>query len=119
MNTVSAESHVIDGSQGEGGGQIVRSSLALALAIGRGVTIEKDRAGREKRGWRRHHLPAVQAAAEICGGTIEGASIGSDWIRFQPAPVRPGDYRFRVGTAGSATLVLQTVLPALLVAKGP
>jgi len=116
---MSADSHVIDGSQGEGGGQILRSSLALSLATGRGVTIENIRAGREKPGLMRQHLTAVQAAAEVCGGSIEGAAIGSTWIRFQPAPVRPGDYRFRVATAGSATLVLQTVLPALLVADGP
>jgi len=116
---VSADSHVIDGSQGEGGGQILRSSLALSLATGRGVTIENIRAGREKPGLMRQHLTAVQAAVEICGGSIEGASIGSGWIRFEPAPVRPGNYCFRIGTAGSATLVLQTVLPALLVANGP
>lgn len=109
----------IDGSQGEGGGQIVRSSLALALVTGRRVTIDGIRAGREKPGLMRQHLTAVNAAVEICGGNATGAAIGSRSITFEPQPVRAGEYRFSVGTAGSATLVLQTVLPALLLADGP
>jgi RNA 3'-terminal phosphate cyclase (ATP) len=109
----------IDGSQGEGGGQIVRSSLALAVVTGRAVTIERIRAGREKPGLMRQHLTAVNAVAEICGGDVSGAAIGSRAITFEPRGVRPGTYCFRVGTAGSATLVLQTVLPALLTAGGP
>lgn len=109
----------INGAQGEGGGQIVRSSLALALVTGRAVTIEKIRAGRDKPGLMRQHLTAVKAAAEICGGKVSGAEIGSTALRFEPLPARPGKYRFSVGTAGSATLVLQTVLPAMLIADGP
>lgn len=109
----------IDGSQGEGGGQIVRSSLALALVTGRAVTIDNIRAGRAKPGLMRQHLTAVKAAVEICGGNVSGVEIGSTKLRFEPQPVRPGKYRFSVGTAGSATLVLQTVLPALLIAPGP
>jgi RNA 3'-terminal phosphate cyclase (ATP) len=109
----------IDGSQGEGGGQIVRSSLALALVTGRSVAIDNIRAGREKPGLMRQHLTAVTAAAEICGGRLTGAAIGSRSVALEPGPVRPGNYRFSVGTAGSATLVLQTVLPALLIADGP
>ena len=109
----------INGSQGEGGGQIVRSSLALALVTGRSVTIENIRAGREKPGLMRQHLTALKAAADICGGTVSGAEIGSQALRFEPKPARPGKYRFSVGTAGSATLVLQTILPALLIAAGP
>ena len=109
----------IDGSQGEGGGQIVRSSLALALVTGRPLTIDNIRAGREKPGLMRQHLTAVHAAVEICGGTVTGAAIGSRSLTFEPQPVRTGEYRFSVGTAGSATLVLQTVLPALLTASGP
>ena len=109
----------IDGSQGEGGGQIVRSSLALALVAGRPLTIDNIRAGREKPGLMRQHLTAVNAAVEICGGTVTGAAVGSRSLSFEPRPVRAGEYRFSVGTAGSATLVLQTVLPALLTADGP
>src|SRR5262245_33141599 len=109
----------IDGSQGEGGGQIIRSSLALALVTGRCVTIDRIRAGRAKPGLMHQHLTAVNAAVEICGGSVTGAAIGSRAITFEPQPVRAGEYHFRVGTAGSATLVLQTVLPALLLADGP
>jgi len=109
----------IDGAQGEGGGQILRSSLALALITGRPVTIDNIRAGREKPGLMRQHLTAVNAAVEICGGTATGAAVGSRSLSFEPRPARAGEYRFSVGTAGSATLVLQTVLPALLTAEGP
>ncbi|HEY2252872.1 MAG TPA: RNA 3'-terminal phosphate cyclase [Planctomycetaceae bacterium] len=109
----------IDGSQGEGGGQIVRSSLALALVTGRPVTIDNIRAGREKPGLLRQHLTAVNAAVEICGGSATGNVVASPSLSFEPRPVRPGEYKFSVGTAGSATLVLQTVLPTLLTADGP
>jgi RNA 3'-terminal phosphate cyclase (ATP) len=108
---------IIDGSQGEGGGQIVRSSLALSLVTGRPVVIENIRAGREKTGLMRQHLTAVRAAAEIGNAIIDGDEIGSRSLSFHPDGVRPGSYTFSVGTAGSATLVLQTVLPALLIAK--
>ncbi len=107
----------IDGSQGEGGGQVLRSSLALSLVTGRPVVIEKIRAARKKPGLMRQHLTAVLAAAEIGGAEVEGATLGSRCLVFRPGPIRAGDCAFRVGTAGSATLVLQTVLPALLVAK--
>src|SRR5438105_11199908 len=109
----------IDGSQGEGGGQIVRSSLALALVTGRTLTIDNIRAGRAKPGLMRQHLTAVNAAAEICGGKVTGAAVGARSLTFEPQPVRAGEYRFSIGTAGSATLVVQTVLPALLTAHVP
>ncbi len=109
----------IDGSHGEGGGQIVRSSLALSLVTGRSVTIDNIRAGREKPGLMRQHLTAVNAAVEISGAAATGAAVGSRALTFEPQPVRAGEYKFSVGTAGSATLVLQTVLPALLLADGP
>ncbi len=109
----------IDGSQGEGGGQILRSSLALAMVTGCGLTMDRVRAGREKPGLMRQHLTAVRAAKEICRATVTGDAIGSSALTFIPGPVRPGDYTFSVGTAGSATLVLQTVLPPLLIASGP
>lgn len=109
---------IIDGSQGEGGGQILRSSLALALVTGRGVEIRNIRAGRKKPGLMRQHLTAVQAATEIGEAQVTGAQIGGEHLTFQPGKVRAGKYRFGVGSAGSATLVLQTILPALLVAEG-
>ncbi len=106
----------IDGSQGEGGGQIVRSSLALSLVTGKSVTIERVRAGRKKPGLRRQHLTAVQAARKISRAKVDGAEIGSSRLVFKPGKVKAGDYQFRITTAGSTTLVLQTILPALMIA---
>lgn len=77
------------------------------------------RAGRAKPGLLRQHLTAVKAAAEICRATVEGAELGSQRLVFRPGTVRGGDYRFAIGSAGSYTLVLQTVLPALWFADGP
>ena len=108
----------IDGSQGEGGGQVLRSSLAMSLVTGRPFVIENIRAGRNKPGLMRQHLTAVNAAVEVSHAVVEGAQIGSPRLCFRPGSVTSGGYRFSVGTAGSATLVLQTVLPALLLADG-
>jgi RNA 3'-terminal phosphate cyclase (ATP) len=109
----------IDGALGEGGGQVLRSSLALSLITGRPFRAFNIRAGRARPGLMRQHLTAVQAAARIGSARVEGASIGSTELTFSPGDVRAGDYDFSVGTAGSATLVLQTVLPALLTADAP
>jgi len=108
----------IDGSQGEGGGQILRSTVGLAAVVGRAVRIEKIRAGRSKPGLMRQHLTAMNAAAQICNGTLVGATLGSKDVTFEPQQVCAGKYQFSIGTAGSATLVLQTILPALLTADG-
>lgn len=104
----------IDGSFGEGGGQILRSALGLSLVTGRPFRIDKIRAKRRKPGLMRQHLTAVQAAQEISGARVEGAELGSKELHFHPSELRPGTYRFAVGSAGSATLVFQTILPALL-----
>jgi RNA 3'-terminal phosphate cyclase (ATP) len=109
----------IDGSNGEGGGQILRTALALSAVTGVAFQIEKIRAGRARPGLMRQHLTAVRAAKEICGARVEGDEPGSLALRFEPGAVRAGDYHFSVGTAGSATLVLQTVLPALVLASAP
>jgi RNA 3'-terminal phosphate cyclase (ATP) len=109
----------IDGSQGEGGGQIVRSSLALSLVTGQPVTIENVRAKRSRPGLMRQHLTAFQAAAEIGKAVVEGDAIGSSKVMFHPHELSAGEYNFNIGTAGSTMLVLQTVLPALMVADGP
>ena len=109
----------IDGSEGEGGGQVLRTALALSLVTGRPFRIERIRAGRKKPGLLRQHLTAVQAAVEVSGAHVSGAELGSRSLSFEPAHVRGGDYRLAVGTAGSATLVLQAVLPALLAAHEP
>jgi RNA 3'-terminal phosphate cyclase (ATP) len=108
----------IDGSMGEGGGQILRSSLSLSLVTGKGFQIQNIRANRNNPGLRRQHLVAVEAAATIGQAEVQGADVASQSLRFQPTQITPGDYHFNVGTAGSTTLVLQTVLPALLRATG-
>jgi RNA 3'-terminal phosphate cyclase (ATP) len=110
---------LIDGSIGEGGGQILRTALGLSMVTGRAFRIEKIRAGREKPGLLRQHLTAVNAAAAICGANVDGAAISSRELSFTPGKVKAGEYAFSIGTAGSTTLVLQTVLPALLTADGP
>ncbi|MHC4608462.1 MAG: RNA 3'-terminal phosphate cyclase, partial [Planctomycetota bacterium] len=109
----------IDGSIGEGGGQILRTSLGLSLVTGKPFRLEKIRAARPKPGLRAQHHTAVEAAAKIGRAEVTGAKIKSQEITFVPGEVEPGEYTFHVGTAGSATLVLQTVLPALILAKGP
>jgi len=109
---------MLDGAQGEGGGQIVRSAVGLSLLTGKPVRLLNIRAKRKKPGLQRQHLAAVLAAAEIGGAEIEGAVLGSMQLSFSPKSVTPGDYQFEVGTAGSTTLVLQTLLPALLTAEG-
>lgn len=108
----------IDGSEGEGGGQILRTSLALSLVTGRPFRMERIRAKRQKPGLLRQHLTAVEAAKTVGCAEVDGAALNSQTLEFGPGPVTPGNYRFAVGTAGSATLVLQTVLPALLTASG-
>jgi len=110
---------VIDGSFGEGGGQILRTALALSLVTGRPLRIEHIRARRAKPGLRAQHLAAVRAAAEVSGAVVQGAEVGSQAVTFAPGAVRPGEHHFAVGTAGSATLVFETVLPALLAAGQP
>ena len=109
----------IDGSQGEGGGQIIRSSLALSAVTGQPVRFENIRAKRSKPGLMRQHLTAVKAAAEVCNAKVDGAEIGASSLTFEPSEIRAGKYHFQVGTAGSATLIAQTVLPALMLADGP
>jgi RNA 3'-terminal phosphate cyclase (ATP) len=109
----------IDGSQGEGGGQILRTSLTLSLVTGTPFRIERIRAGRERPGLLRQHLTAVEAATAVGGAEVDGAQLGSPELVFRPRGLRPGAHRFAVGTAGSATLVLQTVLLPLAVAGAP
>ncbi len=109
----------LDGSTGEGGGQILRTGLALSMVTGRPLHITRIRAGRPKPGLMRQHLACVQAAVAVCGGQAEGAELGSQTLVFTPSAVRAGDYRFQIATAGSCLLVLQTVLPALMLADDP
>jgi RNA 3'-terminal phosphate cyclase (ATP) len=110
---------MIDGSHGEGGGQILRSSLALSMLTGQPFRIEKIRANRPKPGLMRQHLTAVKAAATVCRASVTGAELGSRDLTFIPGAVKAGNYPFSTGSAGSTTLVLQTVLPPLLLVDGP
>ncbi|KQM75217.1 RNA 3'-terminal phosphate cyclase [Xylophilus sp. Leaf220] len=109
----------IDGSVGEGGGQILRTSLALSMCTGQPFALRRIRAGRAKPGLMRQHLTCVNAATEVSGAEVHGAALNSQSLHFTPGAVRAGDYAFNVGTAGSCTLVLQTLWPALLMADGP
>lgn len=109
----------IDGSEGEGGGQVLRNACALSLVTGEPFTIEKIRAGRDQPGLMRQHLTAIEAACAIGGGDCGGLQLGSNRIVFKPGSVTPGAYHFAVGTAGSTALVLQTVLVPLALADKP
>jgi RNA 3'-terminal phosphate cyclase (ATP) len=109
----------LDGSQGEGGGQILRTAVSLSMCTGLAFQIDNIRAKREKPGLMRQHLTAVLAAAKICGAEVAGAEVGSQTLVFVPGKIRAGDYAFSIGSAGSCTLVFQTILPALLHAEGP
>lgn len=108
----------IDGSQGEGGGQILRTSLTMAMVTGTDIKIKNIRAGRQKPGLMRQHLACVKAAQTISDAEVSGAKVGSTSIIFKPSKIRSGDYHFAIGTAGSTMLIFQTVLPALALADG-
>ncbi len=103
----------INGSQGEGGGQILRTSLTMAMVTGTDIKIENIRAGRAKPGLMRQHMACVKAAQQICGAEVSGVKVGSTSIIFKPRAIQAGEYEFSVGTAGSTMLIFQTVLPAL------
>lgn len=106
----------LDGAAGEGGGQILRSALTLSTITGQPFRINNIRANRAKPGLMRQHLMAVQATAQISKASVVGAQLGSSELHFAPGRIKGGDYRFAIGTAGSCTLVLQTVILALLYA---
>lgn len=109
----------LDGSTGEGGGQVLRAALSLSMGTGRPFRMTDIRAGRSDPGLRRQHRTAVRAAAEITDARVDGDDLGSTHVEFRPGgPPRPGDYSFDTGGAGSAVLVLQSLLPALLLADG-
>ncbi len=110
---------LIDGSMGEGGGQVLRTSLSLSAITGTEMSIRNIRAGREKPGLKRQHLTCVRAVGEICGAKVSGDEVGSRELEFAPGKIKAGEYRFDVGSAGSVTLVAQTVIPVLLMADAP
>lgn len=108
----------IDGSAGEGGGQIIRSSLALSLITQKPFRVRNIRAGRPKPGLQNQHLTSVRAAAQVGSADVSGVGVGAREFVFQPQTLQHGNYHFAIGTAGSTMLVLQTVLPALMMAGG-
>ncbi len=108
----------IDGSQGEGGGQILRTSLTMAMVTGTDIKVENIRAGRARPGLMRQHLACVKAAKQISNAEVSGVKVGSTSIIFKPGAIQAGEYEFSVGTAGSTMLIFQTVLPALAIMKG-
>src|SRR5262249_1137346 len=109
----------IDGAWGEGGGQILRTALAMSAVTGQGFEITRIRARRMRPGLRPQHLAAVRAAAMVCGARVGGAFGGSPDLRFEPGRIGAGDFRFEIATAGAATLVLQTVVAPLATAGQP
>ena len=104
----------IDGSYGEGGGQLLRTSVVLAAITGLPVHMYNIRAKRSNPGLAPQHLTAVKAVAALCNAQTEGVEVKSQEIIFRPGPLRGGEYDFPVGTAGSVTLVLQAALPAAM-----
>jgi RNA 3'-terminal phosphate cyclase (ATP) len=113
----------LNGSYGEGGGQILRTALSLAAVTGTPVRIEAIRAGRPKPGLRPQHLTAVNAVGQVCQAEVTGARLGSQELTFRPGPPQGGRYFFDVaaktGSAGSVSLIAQALLPPLLRAAGP
>lgn len=110
---------IIDGSEGEGGGQMVRNACALSLITGKPFRITNIRGKRSKPGLMRQHVTAVEAACVIGNAECTGLAVGSSELSFRPGKVMPGEYRFAVGTAGSTGLVLQTILMPLALADAP
>lgn len=109
----------IDGAHGEGGGQILRTSVALAALTGQPCRVENIRAGRENPGLAASHVAAVRALAALSSAEVEGLEVGSRTLSFRPGSVQAGPHRIDVGTAGSVTLVLQACLPVALAAPAP
>jgi RNA 3'-terminal phosphate cyclase (ATP) len=113
------ETVCIDGSFGEGGGQVLRTGLTLAAITGKRLRISNIRASRPNPGLAKQHLACVEAARAICNAQCSGAELRSTTLDFTPQAVRPGEYHFDIGSAGSASLVIQTILPVLLTTNRP
>jgi RNA 3'-terminal phosphate cyclase (ATP) len=112
----SKESDMLEIEGKEGGGQLLRTALSLSLCTGEAFRMEHIRANRPRPGLMRQHLTAVQAAVDVGDAVVRGAEPGSMALEFTPRAVRGGEYRWSIGTAGSTTLVLQTILPAFWLA---
>jgi RNA 3'-terminal phosphate cyclase (ATP) len=104
----------IDGSHGEGGGQVLRTSLTLSAITKKPVGITNIRANRPNPGLQMQHLTSARAVRSVCRGKLTGAELGSGELAFEPGEIVGGKYEFDIGTAGSVTLVAQTLIPILL-----
>ncbi len=107
----------IDGSYGEGGGQLVRTAVALSAVTGKGIRVTNIRKNRPNPGLKQQHLKALETAAKICQAQISGLFPGSTELSFVPVEIKGGKYDIDIGTAGSITLFLQCIMPALPFAK--
>ncbi len=101
----------INGSYGEGGGQIIRTAVAMSAITGKPITISNIRESRKQSGLKAQHLTAINSAAELCGATVQENKMGSSTLVFEPGKIKNGKFKFDIGTAGSITLVLQTLVP--------
>lgn len=110
---------VVDGSRGEGGGQVARVALALAAATRTPVRVVNVRANRTEPGLKAGHLAAVRALAQLCDGEVEGDEMGSREVALRPGVVTGGDHEFHIETAGPVTLLLQALLPAMAASRQP
>ena len=108
----------VDGSYGEGGGQVLRTAVALAAVLSKEIHVFNIRAGRTEPGLRPQHMTGVKAAAELCSANLQGLEVGATEFVFKPGKLRVGTFQLDVGTAGSVTLVLQTLMPVLAFAPG-
>ncbi len=108
----------IDGSYGEGGGQILRTAVALSAVTGKAIEIENIRKARPKPGLAPQHVKAVESAAIICDADVRGCELRSTYLGFKPGKIKGGTYEIDIGTAGSITLLLQCLMPAALHAPG-
>ena len=108
---------IIDGSYGEGGGQILRTAVALSCILKREITVENIRKGRRNPGLKNQHLHGIKLAARMCDARVEGLKIGSTRIVFRPGDLRGGRYEVDIGTAGSISLILQVAVPIAIASK--
>jgi len=107
----------IDGSYGEGGGQVLRNSAALACVTNKSIKITNIRANRDQPGLKPQHYVVLKSLEEIFSAETTGVEIGSTEVTFKPGKIKKGKYKFEVGTAGSITLVFQAIILACINTK--
>src|SRR5947208_15992228 len=108
----------VDGSYGEGGGQVLRTAVALAAVLSKEINVFNIRAGRAEPGIRPQNMTGVKAAAELCSANLQGFEVGATEFVFKPGKLRPGTFQVDVGTAGSVELGMQTIMAMHAFAHG-